>query len=255
MFGSNIVLPRGGILSYEQALAKHDSIVPIRGRNVDTRPLAQRKNDNLTIRVLPNTNSVAIRLYQTDIITYNTDGTIDLEPYSSRLTDGVVRSVFRGAIVPQYTSPVGPVLWVQHKGYRIPDYATLDKDLNLIGGSKPFTHYQINKAKAAAALKQSGYKQFALWLNTQIRLGLDPMEGNYWGGFHPTTNTVRSLDMPEYYGDIARGMSRGRPVAEQLATLRRAVHKYYDTVEETEVAFVEDWRQLSSIQSSRRHWG
>jgi hypothetical protein len=255
MFGSNIVLPRGGILSYEQALAKHNSIVPIRGRNVDTRPLGQRKNDNLTIRVLPNTNSVAIRLYHTDIVVYHTDGTIDLEPYASKLTDEAVRSVFRGVITPQYTNPVGPVLWVQHKGYRIPNFATLDKDLNLIGGSEPFVHYHLDKSKANAALKQSGYKQFALWLNTQIRLGLDPRGAQHWSGFCPTTNTIRSLDMPEYYGDIARGMPKGRPVADMLATLRRAVHKYYDAIEETELAFVDDWRQLNNIRSSQRQWG
>lgn len=255
MFGSNIVLPRGGILSYEQALAKHNSIVPIRGRSTDTRPLGQRRNDNLTIRVLPNTGSVAIRLYHTDIVVYHTDGTIDLEPYSSKLTDDAVRGIFRGAVTPQYTSPAGPVLWVHGKGYRIPDYATLDKDLNLIGGSKPFTHYHLDKSKANAALKQSGYKQFALWLNTQIRLGVDPREAQYWAGFYPTTNTIRSLDIPEYYHDIARGMPRHKPIGPLLATLRRAVHKYYDTVVETEVAFVDNWRQLQNIHSSHRQWG
>jgi len=253
MFGSNFILPRGGILSYEQALNKHNSIVPIRGRSTETRPLGQRKNDNFTIRILANTGSIAIRLYSTDIITYHTDGTIDLEPYSSKLTDDAVRGVFRGSIVPQYTNPVGPVLWVQHKGYRIPDFATLDKDLNLIGGSKPFTHFQVDKTKGAAALKQSGYKQFALWLNTQLRLGIDPREGSYWGSFYPSTEMIRTLDQPDYYHDIARGMPRTN-VNDQLTNLRRAVHKYYDTVIETELPFVEDWRQLNSIRASQRQW-
>jgi hypothetical protein len=253
MFGSNLALPRGGILSYEQALQKYNSIVPIRGRSTDVRPVAQRRNDNFTIRLNQADESVVIRLYHTDIITYHKDGTIDLEPYSSKLTDDAVRGIFRGAITPSYTNPVGPVLYTKGKYYRIPQFATLDKDLNLISGSAPFTHYQVDKAKGAAALKQSGYKQFALWLNTQLRLGIDPREGSYWGNFYPSTEVIRTLDQPEYYHDIARGMPRTN-VNDQLANLRRAVHKYYDTITEVELPFVEDWRQLNSIRASHRQW-
>jgi hypothetical protein len=254
MFGSNLALPRGGILSYEQALQKFNSIDPIRGRNVDTRPVAQRRNDNFTIRLSPKDESVIIRLYHTDIITYHKDGTIELEPYASKLTDDAVRGIFRGAVTPMYTNPVGPVLYTKGKYYRIPGIATLDKDLNLISGSKPFTHYQVDKAKGAAALKQSGYKQFALWLNTQLRLGIDPREESRWQSFYPSTEVIRSLDQPEYYHDIARGMGKS-DVADQLTALRRAVHKYYDTVIETELPFVENWRQLNSIRASQRQWG
>lgn len=254
MFGSNLALPRGGILSYEQALAKYNSITPIRGRNLDTRPVAQRRNDNFTIRLSPKDESVVIRLYHTDIITYHKDGTIELEPYSSKLTDDAVRGVLRGAVTPMYTNPVGPVLYTKGKYYRIPEFATLDKDFNLIAGSRPFTSFHVDKSKGAAALKQSGYKQFALWLNTQLRLGIDPREGSFWQSFYPSTEVIRSLDQPEYYHDIARGMARGKPIADLLTNLRRAVHKYYDTVVETEVPFVEDWRQLNSIRASQRQW-
>jgi hypothetical protein len=253
MFGSNFILPRGGILSYEQALNKHNSIVPIRGRSTETRPLGQRKNDNFTIRILANSGSIAIRLYSTDIITYHKDGTIELEPYGSKLTDDAVRGVLRGAVTPMYTNPVGPVLYTKDKYYRIPRVATLDKDFNLVSGSAPFTHYQVDKTKGAAALKQSGYKQFALWLNTQLRLGIDPREGSYWGSFYPSTEMIRTLDQPEYYHDIARGMPRTN-VNDQLTNLRRAVHKYYDTITETEVPFLDDWRQLNSIRASQRQW-
>jgi hypothetical protein len=253
MFGSNLALPRGGILSYEQALQKFNSIDPIRGRNIDVRPVAQRRNDNFTIRLSPKDESVIIRLYHTDIITYHKDGTIELEPYASKLTDDAVRGVLRGVVTPMYTNPVGPVLYTKGKYYRIPEFATLDKDFNLISGSKPFTHYQMDKAKGAAALKQSGYKQFALWLNTQLRLGIDPIEGSYWQSFYPSTEVIRSLDQPDYYHDIARGMGKS-DVNTQLTTLRRAVHKYYDTVIETELPFVEDWRQLNSIRASQRQW-
>lgn len=255
MFGTNTVLPRGGILSYEQAVAKHDSIKPIRGRSTDTRPLGRRSNDNLTIRRLDD-NSIAVRLYSTDIITYRPDGTIELEPYDSRLTDDVVRQVLRGGVSTQYTSAAGPVLWVGHKGYRIPSCAVLDKDLNLISGSEPFTKYSIDRKAANEACRKSGFNQFALWLRAQVRLGIEPRQGrsfvnSLWG---VDAGVIRSLDIPSYYSDIVRGWSPYRPVEDQLQTLRFAVLRYYDCIRITELAYVNDWRDLNSVVASQRKY-
>lgn len=262
MFGSNIVLPRGGILSYEQAVSKHDSIAPIRGRSTDTRPLGQRRNDNLTIRVLPNTNSVAIRLYHTDIITYHDDGTIDLEVYSSRLTDETVGAIFRGAVWTSYTNPVGPILWTRSSatnnfgGYLIDGArgATLDKNLNLIGGSKPFTRYNVNRRAANAACAK-GFDQFKLWVQTQVRLGIDPRQGERWGTVHLSNMALACLDEPDRYADIARGMSTYVTVDAHLDAIRHQVLQYHDCIEETEVPHITDYKQLAAIQSSKKRWG
>ena len=260
MFGSNIVLPRGGITSYEQALAKYDSIVPIRGRSADIRPLGQRRNDNLTIRVLPNTNSVVIRLYHTDIVTYHTDGTIDLEVYSSKLTDETVGAIFRNAVWASYTNPVGPVLWTRNngdsKGYLIDGArgATLDKDLNVIGGTKPFTRYSVNRKKANAACAK-GFDQFKLWVQTQVRLGIDPRQGERWGAASLSNIALACLDEPDRYADIARGMSTYVTVDSHLDAIRRQVLVYHDCVEETEVPHITDYKQLAAIQSSKKRWG
>ena len=259
MFGSNIVLPRGGITSYEQALAKYDSIVPIRGRNVDTRPLGQRRNDNLTIRKLDN-GSVAIRLYHTDIITYHDDGTIDLEVYSSRLTDETVGAIFRNAVWASYTNPVGPVLWTRNngdsKGYLVDGArgATLDKDLNVIGWTKPFTRYNVNRRAANAACAK-GFDQFKLWVQTQVRLGIDPRQGERWGTVHLSNMALACLDEPDRYADIARGMSTYVTVDSHLDAIRHQVLQYHDCIEETEVAHVTDYKQLTAIQSSKKRWG
>lgn len=256
MFGSNLVMPRGGILSYEQAVIKHDSIVPIRGRRTDTRPLGRRGNDNLTIRRL-NNDAIAIRLYSTDIITYNTDGTIELEPYASKLTDDVLTSVFRRTITTQYTNPVGPVLWTKGKGYLVRDTAVLDKDLNLISGSSPFTHYTVDR-KAANAACRKGFNQFKLWMMTQVRLGIDPRGGGY-GRYYPGNNLSNSalacLDEPDRHGDIAASMSKFPSVEDHLQMIRHQVIRYYDAIVETEVPHVTSWSQLSSIQSSKRRLG
>jgi len=251
MYGSNLVLPRGGILSYEQALQKYDSIVPIRGRSVDTRPLAQRRNDNLTIRQTAN-GSIAIRLYSTDIITYNVDGTIDLEPYASRLTDDAVRRILRGAVSPYYTCPVGPVLRVGGKSYHTPDFATLDKDMNLIAGSQPFTKYKINRKASNQVCQESGFNQFALWLRTQVRIGVDPRQGGRWASQHIAMGVTSCLDEVDLYQDIVRDWSAYANVETQLAALRLRVQKNYGTITEVELPFVEDWRELASIIASKR---
>lgn len=259
MYGStNTVLPRGGILSYQQAVQKHDSIVPIRGRGTDTRPVAQRRNDNFTIRRLDD-GSVVIRLYSTDIVVYRPDGTIELEPYSSKLTNEAVMHIFRGAVRPRYDSPAGPVLWVKRKGYRIPSMAVLGPDLDLIAGSEPFTKFSVDrsKAKVKAALAASGYSQFALWLKTQLRLGIDPRQGDMWVSKynHISTAAIRSLSQPELYGDIAHRMSRYADPDTQLGQMRLAVYKCQDCIVETKLPYVEDWRDLNAVTSSQRRLG
>jgi hypothetical protein len=259
MFGSNIVLPRGGITSYEQALAKYNSIAPIRGRSADIRPLGQRRNDNLTIRKLDN-GSVAIRLYHTDIITYHDDGTIDLEPYASKLTDEAVNQVLRGAVWASYTNPVGPVLWTRNngdsKGYLVDGArgATLDKNLNVIAGTKPFTRYNVNRKKANAACAK-GFDQFKLWVQTQVRLGIDPRQGERWAPVSLSNMALACLDEPDRYADIARGMSTYVTVDSHLDAIRRQVLAYHDCIEETEVAYVTAYKQLTAIQSSKKRWG
>jgi hypothetical protein len=190
MYGSNAIMPRGRILSYEDAVERYDSTKPIRGRSTDIRPLGRRSNDQFTIN-RHNDDSIAVRLYHTDIIIYRPDGTIELEPYSSRLTNDYVRHILSGGVTPNYTSQAGRVLWVKHKGYRIPDAAILDKDFNLIAGSEPFTKYSVDRKLSNKAMEESGFNQFSLWLRTQLRLGIDPRQGNKWADQYLSDNTVR----------------------------------------------------------------
>ena len=258
MYGSP-VLPRGGILSYEQAVARHNSIVPIRGRSTDVRPLGKRRNDNLTIRMDPK-ERVLVRLYQTDVVVYNPDGTIELEPYASNLTNELVSRLLGRAVTPNYTGKVGPALCAKdadgvRRWFRIPDYAVLDKDHRLIGGSEPFTRYRVDRKASNEALAHSGFRQFSLWLTTLVRIGNDPRQGNYWAGASTSTGVVRSLDEPDRYSDIARGWSAHKSVDGQLALLRLAVQRHYGAVVDEAVPYVNDWRELRAVEASHRRLG
>jgi hypothetical protein len=253
MYGSNAIMPRGRILSYEDAVERYDGTKPIRGRSTDIRPLGRRSNDQFTIN-RHNDDSIAVRLYHTDIIIYRPDGTIELEPYSSRLTNDYVRHILSGGVTPNYNSQAGRVLWVKHKGYLIPRCAVLSPDFDLISGSEPFIKYSLNRKRSNKALHDSGFNQFSLWLRTQIRLGLDPRQGHRWVTDTLTDSSVRCLDMPEYYSLIVRDLNAFRNVDDQLKDLRFAVLKYYDCIDATEMPFVNDWKELASVVSSKRRY-
>ena len=68
------------LLSYDAARAHHDSIKPIRGRDPEVRPLADRRRTWFNIRVEAaaeiGEEDVVIRLYRTDIVRYRHNGEI-----------------------------------------------------------------------------------------------------------------------------------------------------------------------------------
>lgn len=73
------------IRSYEEAKERYESVVPIRGRADDVRPIGDRRRDHETIRKLHVRHEdqmlelYACRLYSTNVITYYPDGKIVLD--------------------------------------------------------------------------------------------------------------------------------------------------------------------------------
>jgi hypothetical protein len=61
---------------YESYKNLYDSIKPIRGRDVDVRPLGQRRRDWETIE--KRGDNYACKLYDTDVVTYYPDGSVGL---------------------------------------------------------------------------------------------------------------------------------------------------------------------------------
>lgn len=241
MFANSTILPNR-MLSYEAALSTYNSIKPIRGRSTDTRPLAARRNDNLTI-CQESTGDIVVRLYQTDIIRYNDGGVIVLNPYPSALTNRVVRSILWPHVNPfwgdrHYTLP-DHVTEVGGRYYHTPEFATVQPDEQgwvLTGGDKPFEVPRVNRREAKQALRDANFYTFQTWLETLIRLNNDPrVEGSWrsspfeWSP-HKAVKCLTAGE--EGWSEIAGRMSRTVDVRYELNSLRRAVYKSelcYDT--------------------------
>ena len=270
MFGSNIELPNR-ILSFNSALKKHQSIKPIRGRSdTNTRPLARRGNDNLTIRQDENTGDIVVRLYQTDIIRYINDpdgdgynNPIELDPYPSSLTNRVMWSLLGPHINTHwsdrhYTAP-NHITEVNGRYYNTPSYALIqpqERGWTLVGGEKPFEVPRLNRKEAKQALRDANFYTFQTWLDTLIRLNLDPRPEN--------TYRTRPFDWSPHeamkyltagedgWREIAGRMSRWADIKREYEALRTAVYKSelcYDT--ET-IPYFEDYRSLQNALNRLR---
>lgn len=270
MFGSNARLP-DRVLSFEAALAKYNSITPIRGRrDQNTRPLVSRKSDTLTIRVdnPEDPRSVIFRLYSTDVVTYNIDGTIDLDPYPSRMTNMMVWSLLGRQVctywASRYRGVPNHVTQVGTRYYNTPEFCTIDTltpsgEWQVVGGSKPFTVPQIDRAKAKQALLDTDFYSFKLWLDTQIRIGLDPRSNKfYWktsaNNWAPHS-TVRMLqDGTTGWTEMVSEMSGRCSLKTELDAIRQAVYKYADVYDTVEVPYFEDYREMQNALKTMRRY-
>jgi len=99
MYGARYELPT--LYNWMDATLKERDTQPIRGRNPECKPLGKRRNTHVTIRKLDG-ESVACRLYNTDVVTYHKDGRIDiqLEGWASQSTIAFIEEVLnvRGCI-------------------------------------------------------------------------------------------------------------------------------------------------------------
>jgi len=252
--------------SYKAALKKYEAIKPIRGRgDQNTRPLARRGNDNLTIRLEPTTNDIVVRLYSTDIIRYNDDDVIVLEPYTSALTNRIIGSLFHYTHLHTHWADrdhpaPDHITVVNGRYYHTPEFATIrpaQGGWELVGGAKPFEVPYLNRKEGKQALRDANYYTFKLWLETQIRLGV--IEFGYRWSRSPYKWTPRLawqyLTAGEAgWAEVVKRMSSSTPLERELESLRRAVYSYagcYDTAETVE--YFGSWQQLdAALRQMRR---
>ena len=247
MFGSNIELPSNRMLSYSSALKKYNSIKPIRGRqDQNTRPLARRSNDSLTIHIEPSSGDILVRLYATDIIRYvhpaggDPDlSPIILDPYASALTNRVMWSIL-GPHVNTHWSDAGLITEVGGRCYNTPSYAAIQpaqSGWTLTDGSVPFEVPYLDRKAGKQALRDANYYTFQTWIKTHIRLGTKALLGDTWRS-HPfdwtPSNAFSLLTEGETgWAEISRRFSPRAGLDRELGSLREAVYKAelcYDTV-------------------------
>lgn len=258
-----------GISSYTSALRKWEGITPVRGRSdQNSRPLYRRSDDSKTVRQLGN-GSIAFRLHSTDVVTFHEGGAVDLKPYSSVTTCAFVRAVLgyhnhihahwsdRDSSLPNHVTQVGGLY------YHTPSFASLYKDpdtgkWSMMAGNEPFEVTTLDKTLTKEALKDTGYNDFKLWLNTQIRLGLDPRKGDSWRAFPyewSSQNVSQYLTAgPEGWNELVRRMSKRCHVNRDLEVLRRAVYKYAGAGTTTEVPYFEDYNDMANAFASTRKY-
>jgi len=244
MYGTNMEQPNR-MLSYNSALKKWASIKPIRGRSdQNTRPLARRTNDNLTIRQDDN-GDVVVRLYSTDIIRYDANGDgynnpIHLEPYGSALTNRTVWSILGPHVNTHWTSRwKAPSLITEVGGryYNTPSFATVqpkETGWELIAGAKPVEVPYLNRKEGKQALRDANYYTFKLWLETRIKLGIAEFGHRYGStfGWTPATAVQYLRQGEEGWAEISGRMSNSVSLEAELRSLRDAVYQYemcYDT--------------------------
>ena len=267
MFGTNMQFPNR-MLSYTAAYNKWASIKPVRGRgDKNTRPLARRSNDNLTIHVDPRTNDVVVTLYHTDIIRYHQDSTITLNPYPSVLTNRVVNSILGHYVTTYWTErsygshTANLITEVGGRYYNTPDFATIQTDnWQLVAGSVPFDIPRIDLAAAKKELKAHNYCTFKLWLETQVKLNIPVMDESRWRirttDFVLTPSEATSLLLKGETGwaEIARRMSARASLEAQLEVVRRAIYQSeYCYITEKKEYFTSHKELSNALNLMRKH--
>ena len=265
MYGSNITLPETHIGSYAEAIQAHSKIKPIRGRSdTNTRPLARRSNDNLTIRVDDN-GDVVVKFYRTEIITYHPDDSITLIPYASSMTNRVVWSILGPHVNTLWSDRDYPapdnITEVGGRYYHTPYSATIQRHdsstYQLVGGAKPFEVPKLDRKAGRQALRDANFYTFKTWLETLIRLGHDP-RGDNWRRQpfdHSPGSTYKYLMSGEDgWREIAGRMRRSGSLDREYTAIRKAVYHYYHCYETHDVPYFESYNDMhNAIQMIRRH--
>lgn len=227
-----------------------------------------RPRDNTVVRKDRHDN-IHFRLYSTDVVTVAPDDTVTLEPVATPSTANFVYAVLGGHLVPHWADRQRPcprmMTEVGGKFYHTPDYAAVKFDKNtqqwqLLAGDRSVDVPTLNMSLTREARKDSRYDDFALWIKTQLRLGVDPRMGDTWRT-KPYDWSTREVSQylavgPEGWAEMTRRMSRRTHVNADLDALRRAVYKWAGyCLDETEVPYFNSYGEMTAAFSRMRKYG
>lgn len=209
------------VRSYLSAVMLEGQIKPIRGRGHSTKPLASRRQDQLTIR--KDADNIVIKLYQTDIITFKPCGEIE---------------VFLGNWLTRTTvSVISDVLWwcdarlvhdnVWYKGQKLHgDKINTFKD-NILQNPATINVYNSNK-KAFTQINRK-YNEFRKYYKTIEKLGEGWGEGYSYYQDNPTfiRNASGELGIEGFYEAGSALASQGHALKALLECIK---HHHRDEV-------------------------
>ena len=224
-------------------------------RPLDTGPNGRRKR-HMTVRMRSD-SAVAFALYDTDLVVYHLDGSLDLTAHPTQSSQRVVDRVGPADISPLWTAPdcgqdgaywlgiksskhANADLWLHTRIYRTGSVVRLRweaDDWSIDPSTPTFTikSKTINRSRATAARKLTNYREFALWGNAAIKLGA--LEDAEWriGSFNMLVNLADKDTWPTL---LNSARLRGMPWL--LEMLRRDVYAADPSVfDVTEMPFIQ----------------
>ncbi len=157
------------VRNYKEAVETEANIVPIRGTS--TKPLSTKRNKQ-AVTIRREGDTVIVRMYNTDVLTYMPDGEIIVSTggYSTQSTASVIESVLM-----QSVRCYGDRMWINLNA----GWFVLTRDTRLRWGEDgcggyviqnpvQLTLYQINRKRASAMMK--GYKPFMQYAQRMCKL-------------------------------------------------------------------------------------
>ena len=246
---------------YGDAHAYWSRIKPWRGDgDKNTRPIAGRKKRHMTIRML-NDESIAMRLWHTDVLVYHKNGDLTLDAYGSVSTDSFARCLTPWGVDVSWNTDLGYMLHLKrgeltHTVLQRDNRITLKRDP--INGEwapldesmlRPFTKYAVNVKKANAVLKEHRFNDFVAWLKAVKAMGtkflVDP-----W--------SRHQLRHPEIVELMKAGGEGWMKVAEDTAgdedQVRQMLYVHFQCVEQVKMPYVVGF-DTGSLRASHRRWG
>lgn len=244
------------LATYEQARERWASTKPWRGdrdfqRHI--RPLGLRRDRHVTIFSTDVPGSqVVCRLYNTNCVIYNSDGTIEINGWPSKSTVTFIDNLVGRHVRPlrmcgAYLVYGGGVV----SGYDIKIRPTGNGAPAEVLKSKPFTFHKLNRQKTNAFFKSLRWGEFRTWALTAYDILNGDLEALYAAAVEafPEIHAIGGFDF-HYSPAICRAGGQ-----QLVAALRKSIHhnnirQLRDTEEVAYCTSYEDY--MRRVQATRR---
>lgn len=276
----HIDLNTNGINSYITALSKWQTTVPWRGAtDENVRPLDKRAKKHMTIRKL-NDESIALSLYNTDVVIYHPDDTITLTPYSSISTDKFANHFTPQGINVHFNDALGYVInlkvapnsgdkpygewhmfrfsgalrlkkWIDPDSMLKEHLWTIDERTT---SQIPFKKYCIDRKRARQASEKYGLNTFTHWFNAITAMGgiKEHRKSSWFWNDHDMAALLLS-DREDKWQEFLKCVWATEAV-KKFKELVYRIEKVGYVEEAMSLKGWDEWRSFSQAQSRNRYF-